>query len=197
MVAPNSGNDDVEITRKEGLSGGAVAGIVIGVVAGLAAIAAAAFLLWRRKQNAEGVDGAGGAAGSKKNMTRNVSVLSKAGLLSRGATTSMGEREQDDAYGNGGNSVRHSMLFGPGVEGVSPTSPLGSSHGESASTTSRRASKPMVYDQRLNPSALFSNSEANGSRISMQDTQDYSRPLGVMNPDPRPSFESRTSNYHA
>lgn len=196
MVAPNSGSDNIQIERKEGLSGGAVAGIVIGVVAGLALLAVAAFLLWRRRKNAENGEAAGAGSDSKKNMTRNVSVLSKAGLLSRGNRPSMGERELDDPYAlNGSNSVRHSMLFGPGAEGVSPTSPLGSSHGESAS--SRRPSKPMVYDQRLNPSALFSNSEANGSRISMQDTQDYSRPLGVTNPDPRPSFESRTSNYRA
>jgi hypothetical protein len=122
-------------------------------------------------------------------MTRNVSVLSKAGLLSRGAQPSMNERDDEQYAATGGNSTRHSMLFGPSTEGVSPISPLGSSHGDSSG--SRRPSKPMVYDQRLNPSALFINSEANGSRISMQDQQDYSRPLGVMNPDPRPSFESR------
>jgi len=193
VVVGNASNDKVDISRSDGLSGGAVAGIVIGVVAGLAILAIAAFLLWRRKKTDETAAAAGG---SKKNMTRNVSVLSKAGLLSRGAQPSMGERDQDDAYtANGSNSVRHSMLFGPGAEGVSPASPLGSSHGESSS--SRRPSKPMVYDQRLNPSVLFSNSEANGSRISMQDTQDYSRPLGIANPDPRPSFESRKSNYRA
>lgn len=194
VVVGNANNDKVQISRQDGLSGGAVAGIVIGVVAGLAILALAAFMLWRRKKNEETAAATGAAPASKKNMTRNVSVLSKAGLLAGGAQTSMAERDQDDAYtANGGNSVRHSMLFGPGAEDVSPTSPLGSSHGESSS--SRRPSKPMVYDQRLNPSVLFSNSEANGSRISMQDTQDYSRPLGIANPDPRPSFESRTSNY--
>lgn len=190
-VVSNAGqNDAVQLSEKDRLSGGAIAGIVIGVLAGLAAIAIAAFLLWRRKRNADEAEAAG--ATDQQNMTRNVSVLSKAGLLSRGAQPSMGETD-DNLVGS--NSGRHSMLFGLGAEGVSPTSPLGSSHGESSS--SRRPSKPMVYDQRLNPSALFSNSEANGSRISMQDTQDYSRPLGIANPDPRPSFESRTSNYRA
>jgi len=100
--------------------------------------------------------------------------------------------------------VRHSMLFGGvagsgigggiggGGGGVSPVSPLGSTHDEHDG--SRRYSRPMVYDQRLNPSALFANAEGNGSRVSMQDQRDYSRPLGVANPDHvRGSFESRVS----
>jgi hypothetical protein len=106
---------------------------------------------------------------------------------------------------NGSHSVRHSMLFasgGHGEGGVQPESPLDSSDGRSGhgigaagvatTTSSRRNSRPLVYDQRLNPSALFANHD-NGSRISMQDQQDYSRPLGVMNPDTRASFESRRS----
>jgi len=112
----------------------------------------------------------------------------------------------DDAGGaalglhtGGQNSVRHSMLFGggggvAGAGGVSPVSPLGSTHDEHDG--SRRYSRPMVYDQRLNPSALFANAEGNGSRVSMQDQRDYSRPLGVANPDVevgRGSFESRVS----
>lgn len=195
VIAPGA-NDNISVQRSDGLSGGAIAGTVVGVLAGVALVAALIFLLCRRKRNNTATETSGTAAGSshgsKKNMTRNVSVLSKAGLLSRGATHSMTERD-DEAYTatTGGNSVRHSMLFGPSGEGVSPVSPLGSSHGE-ASSGGRRPSKPMVYDQRLNPSALFINPESNGSRVSMQDTQDYSRPiLGVTNPDPRPSFESR------
>jgi hypothetical protein len=82
------------------------------------------------------------------------------------------------------------MMFGAGatVEGVSPVSPLGSSQDN---VSSRRHSKPLVYDQRLNPSALFANADANGSRVSIQDQNDYSRPLGVTNPDFRASFDSR------
>lgn len=194
VAAPESNEGGQQpLHRDDGISGGAIAGIVIGVLAALAAIAAAAFLLWRRrKATQESESGVPPSAGSKR-LGRNVSVLSKAGLLT-GARPSMGENNRDDYYGTqptGQNSVRHSMMFGPGMSaGVDPSSPLGSSHG---SDQTRRTSKPMVYDQRLNPSALFANAEANGSRISMQDQQDYSRPLGVMNPDPRPSFESRTS----
>lgn len=96
--------------------------------------------------------------------------------------------ENLDEENTGRNSVRHSMMFGAGatVEGVSPVSPLGSSQ-DNVSAGSRRHSKPLVYDQRLNPSALFANADANGSRVSIQDQHDYSRPLGVINPDFRAS----------
>lgn len=190
IVAPGSKPDNAQFQRKSGLGAGAVAGIVIGVLAGLAVIALGAFLLWRRRRNDGDNEKQGSVAGSKKNMQRNVSVLSKSGLLGGRARPSTAERDWDEPYGMpGSNSNRHSMLFS-GADGISPVSPLDSSH----SGSTRRPSKPMVYDQRLNPSALFANQEANGSRISMQDTQDYSRPLGVMNPDPRASFESRLSH---
>ncbi|KXS95721.1 hypothetical protein AC578_10769 [Pseudocercospora eumusae] len=185
----NQESENLHLHRHDSLSGGAIAGIVIGVLAALALIGVGAFLLWRRKRRQDGEES---GTGNTKNLGRNVSVLSKAGLLARTTGPSMGERDHDDnMYQTGQNSVRHSMMFGPGAaDGVSPVSPLGSSHG---SSHSRRMSKPMVYDQRLNPSALFANQEANGSRISMQDAQDYTRPLGVMNPDVRASFESRVS----
>lgn len=189
IVAPGSHSDQIPLEQQHsGLGSGAIAGIVIGTLAGVALLLAAAFFLWRRKRM--GGDDAENSAsgGSKKSMTRNVSVLSKAGLLARNRP-SMGERDQDDSYyvtpPTGQNSVRHSMLF-TGAEGVSPVSPLDSSHSNDSGKSAR------VYDQRLNPSALFANHE-NGSRISMQDQQDYSRPLGVMNPDPRASFDSRLS----
>ncbi|KAI5362490.1 Putative carbohydrate-binding WSC [Septoria linicola] len=197
VPAPESNEGGQQpLQRNDDLSGGAIAGIVIGVLVGIAAIVAALFFLWRRRKQSQAADNGVPPSAGGKRLGRNVSVLSKAGLLNR-TQPGMGEREHDDPYyvtpATGQNSVRHSMLFGPmGGEAVNPASPLGSSHG---SDQSRRASKPMVYDQRLNPSALFANAEANGSRISMQDQQDYSRPLGVMNPDPRPSFESRISKH--
>lgn len=191
MVAPGSHSDNIQFQRENGLGAGAIAGIVIGALAGVAVIALAAFLLWRRRRNSGDDEKQASSLSGSKNMQRNVSVLSKAGLLGR-TRPSTGDRDYDEPYGmTGNNSVRHSMLFA-GADGISPVSPLDSSH--SGSGGSRRLSKPMVYDQRLNPSALFANQEANGSRISMQDTQDYSRPLGVMNPDPRSSFESRLSH---
>lgn len=190
MVASGSHSDQIPLEQQHhGLGSGAIAGIVIGTLAGVALLAAAAFFLWRRKRS-DGDDTENSSSGSKKSMTRNVSVLSKAGLLAR-SRPSMSERDHDDSFyvtpATGQNSVRHSMLF-TGADGVSPVSPLDSSH----SNDSGKSARAVVYDQRLNPSALFANHE-NGSRISMQDQQDYSRPLGVTNPDPRASFDSRLS----
>jgi len=195
-VNPQSSNEEFQ---RHGLSGGAIAGIVIGVLIALAAFALAAFLLWRRRRNSDAASG-GSRSGPRGSPRRNVSVLSKAGLLGRGANDEMAERDYDEPlYVNTGgksgrNSVRNSMLYGAGGhEGVSPVSPLSGS--QDAGESSRRHSRPMVYDQRLNPSALWA-SHDNGSRVSMQDNADYSRPLegrtlGIANPDPRPSFESR------
>ncbi|KAK5127887.1 hypothetical protein LTR85_005004 [Meristemomyces frigidus] len=198
MVVASSNPDSAQLQRKR-LSGGAIAGIVIGSLLGVAALLFGAFLLWRRrKQNrdAEDADVDAGAGHRPNSPRRTTSVLSKTGLLSRGRPASVTEKDLDDPlYVNthtGNNSVRHSMMFAAGGagEGVSPVSPLGSSH---ENDSERRHSRPLVYDQRLNPSALFMNADGNGSRVSMQDQQDYSRPLGIMNPDPRPSFESRIS----
>ncbi len=173
---------------KSGLSSGVVAGIVIGSLLGLAALLLAAFLLYRRRKRSD----AEAAAGSTR-PKRTTSVLSRTGLLSRGRPQSMAENPFDnpDPYAAGAASVRHSVLFGAGAT-IEPSSPLGGSQ-DNLGAGSRRPSKPLVYDQRLNPSALFANAEANGSRVSMQDQQDYSRPLGVANPDVRPSFDSRIS----
>ena len=175
------------------LSIGAVAGIVVGSLVGLTALLLAAFLLWRRKKNQDSEQTAGATTAPTRRPRRNTSVLSKTGLLSRNRPQSMAETNNDDnLFGTGTNSVRHSMMFGAGatVEGVSPSSPLGGSQ-DNITSSSRRHSKPMVYDQRLNPSALFPNPDANTSRVSIQDQNDYSRPLGVMNPDFRASFDSR------
>ncbi|KAF2767217.1 WSC-domain-containing protein [Teratosphaeria nubilosa] len=191
-LAPDDATNSFTAQRK-GLSRGATAGAVIGSLLGVAALAFGAFLLWRTRQRGHDRERAGSGPLSRS-PRRNTSVLSKTGLLSRGRPASMTEREIDEPiYVNtatGNNSIRQSMLFGSstGTEGVSPVSPLGANQ----DTENRRHSKPMVYDQRLNPSALFANHD-NGSRVSMQDNNDYSRPLGVTNPDPRASFESRTS----
>lgn len=182
--------------QQNGLSGGAIAGIVIGVVAALAILALGAFLLYRRRRQQEqeaAVAAAAAGVSEKLPPKRNTSVLSKSGLLGGGAILDHNDNTNpfDEPANAGTASQRHSMLFGAGAlgtEGVSPVSPLETTN----SGDSRRNSKPMVYDQRLNPSALFA-SHDNGSRVSMQDGADYSRTLGVRNPDPRASWESRVS----
>ena len=58
---------------------------------------------------------------------------------------------------------------------------------ETPASMSRRASIPLVHDQRLNPQALFHLDNTNGSHVSLgsfQDNRDYSRPvLHIANPD--------------
>lgn len=197
-LAPTSDSGDRAPLQRKALSGGAIAGIVIGTLLGVAALILGACLLWRRKKPQTDAEGTprGGDANKPK---RTASVLSHTGLLMRGRAPSVGEKDPDDSPYYANNSVRHSMLFGGGGaaggagagEAVSPVSPLGSSYDRDDGYP-RRYSRPLVYDQRLNPSALFANAEGNASRVSIQDQQDYSRPLGIANPDfARPSFESR------
>nr|OQO31844.1 hypothetical protein B0A51_00850 [Rachicladosporium sp. CCFEE 5018] len=197
--------------ERKSISGGAIAGIVIGVLLLLLLLILAIFFLRRRKrrESISEIDAATAGAGAgvgRRSPRRNVSVLSKVGLLARNNTASRNHQDMsenlfdDNMPATGQNSVRHSMLFNHGgSEGIAPVSPLaaggyassGHSYGQE---NSRRYSRPLVYDQRLNPSALWANAEANGSRVSIQDHADYSRSvggrLGVVNPDTRSSFAS-------
>lgn len=148
------------------MSVGAVAGAVVGSVAGVALLGA--FLIWfffRRRRN-DGDDGdaetvAAGGPTKPNSPRRNVSTLSRTGLLNR----------PEKAYPPTIITTRHSMNGLDDSQGVSPIS-------------ERRNSRPLFYDQRLNPSALMSLD--NGSRNSMtsiQDNRDYTRTLGITNPD--------------
>ncbi|KAK8202240.1 hypothetical protein M8818_005767 [Zalaria obscura] len=112
-------------------------------------------------------------------MARNASVLSKAGLLSSTRAT-----DNEKHFDGHNDSTRQSTLLGTDTATDSPVSPVGGPF-----EVQRRNSRPMVYDQRLNPAAIMQNWQANSSRNSvgtMQDQRDYSRPLGVTNPDPEP-----------
>lgn len=191
IVKPNA---DTSNSRKSGVSAGTIAGAVIGAVVGVALILAGAFFLWRRRRNAAAGPSGTASPGSRRKMERNESVLSKTGLLA-----AAGVGSGAGAGGSGGNDVEKSSYDAPPyintsmnrrqsgmnqTNGPSPTSPIVF---DGDSQLSRRNSRPLVYDQRLNPQAIMSNWEANGSRASvgtMQDQRDYSRPLGVTNPDP-------------
>jgi cell wall integrity and stress response component len=161
-------------TEQKGISGGTVAGAVIGAVAGVALLLAGAFFLWRRKQSEaadpESPRSGSGSGSARRRMERNTSVLSKTGLLSSVGTAADMEKFHDESAA--GHKYHGSESTAP-----IPNSPDGD----------RRNSRPLVYDQRLNPAALMEHWERNGSRASigtMQDQRDYSRPLGVTNPDP-------------
>lgn len=183
VVNPNAETQEAE---RKGVSGGTIAGAVVGSVLGVALLLAGAFFLWRRQRS--GSDAGSTTSSARKKMERNTSVLSKTGLLaSAGAATDL---EKDTYHGPGfinttaaNNNQRHSTMYAAESGGPSPVSPAG----DNGSQRARRDSRPLVFDQRLNPAAIMSSWEANGSRTSigtMHDQRDYSRPLGVMNPDP-------------
>jgi len=184
VVNPNA---HVKPERK-GVNTGAVAGAVVGSVLGVALLLIGAFFLWRRKRSPDtGAEtGSTTASSARRNMERNTSVLSKTGLLSSAGPALDVEKTSYDGPGfiNTGTIKRSSTMFGGSGGGPSPVSPVAY---DDSSQRSRRNSRPLVYDQRLNPNAIMENWGANGSRVSigtMQDQRDYSRPLGVTNPDP-------------
>ncbi|KAI5208623.1 WSC-domain-containing protein [Aureobasidium subglaciale] len=171
----NPGADSQRQIEQKGVSGGTVAGAVVGSVAGVALLLAGAFFLWRRKRSEtpdpESPRSSSGSGSARRRMERNTSVLSKTGLLSSIGNAADAEKFHDD-------SAQGHKYHGSESTAPIPTSPDGDN---------RRNSRPLVYDQRLNPAALMEHWESNGSRASigtMQDQRDYSRPLGVTNPDP-------------
>jgi len=151
-----------------GIAPGYIAAAVIASILGVAFICGSLFWCWRRQKGGE--DNENATSNSPRDMQRNISVHSKAGLLDNKQfppiiTTRFSHHNMDIAVG----------------DGPSPVSPM----------SERRASKPLVYDQRLNPNALMSND--NGSHTSLRtldDHRDYGRMLKVTNPDEPPERQS-------
>lgn len=189
IVNPNA---DAQQTVRKGVSSGALAGAVIGAVVGVVLLLLGAFFLWRRRRsNSPDPEIPKSPRRSPKRMERNTSVLSKTGLLAPSAYAGGdAEKSYDDPpppfMAGVAQRQRNSALFNHGNSvGPSPVSPIGAFDRDAEDD--RRNSRPLVYDQRLNPAALMQNWQHNGSRASvgtMQDQRDYSRPLGVTNPDP-------------
>jgi len=171
---PNYAQEKPTVQR---VSTGAIAGAVVGAVLGVALLLALGFFCLRRRRQT--------STRPSNGINRNASVLSKVGLLSS-ARAADNEKDVDDSTptGNSRNSFLHGSLTD--YDGTPIAAPA-STYETSAQADARRNSKPLLYDQRLNPAALMQNWQANGSRTSvntMQDQRDYSRPLGVTNPDP-------------
>lgn len=184
IAAPGA---DTQNAVRKGVSGGTVAGAVIGAVVGVALIFLGAIFLWRKRHNESNNEDVESPPKprSPQRMERNTSVLSKTGLLAA-AGAGDAEKNYDDPLpyiNTAGHNQRNSMFYGePG--GPSPINAIGFAGSEGLA---RRDSRPLVYDQRLNPAALMHHWENNNSRASigtMHDQRDYSRPLNVTNPDP-------------
>jgi len=160
--------------RKESNNAGVIAGATVGGVLGLVALLGLIFFLFRRRRNDRD--------STHTRMTRNASVLSKAGLLSSAPPHDTEKNFDEQAYSQP-PANRASLLHN--ADDIGPiATPAGVYDG--GSQRSRRDSRPLVYDQRLNPHALMQNYDFNGSHASvntMQDQHDYSRPLGIANPD--------------
>ncbi|KAF2187503.1 hypothetical protein K469DRAFT_114795 [Zopfia rhizophila CBS 207.26] len=149
------------MTRKKGKKknvGAIVGGVVGGVVALIAIVVGVIFFLRRRRRQQDGVDG------DSSNIQRNTSTLSRTGLLK--------EKQQPP-------EIITSMKRGSRHMDSDSITPV--------SMSDRRNSRPMIYDQRLNPSAIMDMDNASrSSLVTMEDNRDYTRTLNIRNPDPDP-----------
>ncbi|KAF2001600.1 hypothetical protein P154DRAFT_574948 [Amniculicola lignicola CBS 123094] len=152
--------------KKKGTPTGAIAGGVVGGILGLALIIGAViFFLRRRRQQQDEQDAQSG-------IQRNTSTMSRSGLL--------GHREKPNPPAIT-TTLNHNSRIGFDHESVSPVS-----------GSDRRNSRPYIFDQRLNPSAIMAmDNTSRGSVASLDDSRDYGRELNVRNPDPDPPEVTR------
>ena len=146
-------------TPKKGVSKGAIAGIVVGSVVGLALIGAVVFLLLsRHKWNKDAEDSEDTATSLPPR--RNTSTLSKTGLL----------KTEKDPYIPPVITTTVNRSSSHGLDTTDSISPI----------SERRNSRPLFYDQRLNPTALMDlDNGSHTSIITIEDNRDYTRTLNV------------------
>jgi len=144
--------------QSRSLSGGAIAGIVIGALAGVALLAALIFFMCFR--------GRRDTQGDRSTLDRNSSVLSKVGLVRKRAN----------------NSAPTSATIpeiSPSMVQRTPTLPV---------FADSRMNPNLGGSWRVNTAGaglgLSHGNDSQGSLGSFQDARDYSRPLEVRNPDP-------------
>lgn len=139
-------------------------GVAGGFVALIAIVGGILFLLWRKRKRQQDQENGGDQSG----ITRNVSTMSRAGLL--GGRTEKSPTPILTKFGS--QRSRNESETG------TPITP-----------SSRRLSQPILVDSRLNPAAVLTFHGANLSRESLgsiDDSRDYGRQLNVRNPDPYP-----------
>lgn len=144
-------------SEKSTLSGGAIAGVVIGVLFGIILLGVGAFLLWRHRRNAAAMDT---ESPNEKIAAGGAGIVGGAGRKSRSASV-MG------LAGSGTKSPNGTALDG---HNITPTSSSGA--GGSGSE--------VPYDPRLDPHSLFARYDqtTGSSRMSvrsLRDDADYSR----------------------
>ncbi|KAF2751260.1 hypothetical protein M011DRAFT_455299 [Sporormia fimetaria CBS 119925] len=143
----------------KGTNAGAIAGGVIGGLVALAAIVGGVvFFLRRRRRQQQPLGEEDGGVGRHTN----------AGLI---------RSEKNTRYPPPiatTNTRRSSRL-------------METESGSPVSGSERRHSRPYIFDQRLNPSAIMiHDNDSRGSVVSLDDGRDYGRTLNVRNPDPDP-----------
>ncbi|KAF1812455.1 hypothetical protein P152DRAFT_363831, partial [Eremomyces bilateralis CBS 781.70] len=142
------------LPAKSARSPGSTAGIVIGAVGGAALlIGIACWAIWRRRRRQEETSD-NEKFQVENRPSRNSSTLKKGGFLSKVYHANQGVPAGSGDSGNSGGENSAS-------NGITPTS-------------ERRLSKPLVYDQRLNPVTLAANNTSRASLNTLQDNQDYS-----------------------
>ncbi|KAK8161707.1 hypothetical protein IWX90DRAFT_278057 [Phyllosticta citrichinensis] len=150
---------------KNSVSGGQVAGAVVGGLAGVALIVGIATWILLRRRNAQNAGRDENGDGNHPPQ-RNVSTLSRTGLLK--------SAERDYSTTLPPINTRHSSNDPSGTETMTPMS-----------ERDRRNSRPVFLDPRLNPYPYHvDNNNSHISIVSIEDNRDYTRTLNVRNPDP-------------
>jgi cell wall integrity and stress response component len=171
--APTLSQNQKKSTPIGAIVGGVLGGLaLLGVIVGLVL-----FFLWKKRKEQREED----ATDAQNGVQRNVSTMSKAGLL-------RGEKQYPQyppqIATTFQSSKRNSRLDFDNTS-ISPIS-----------ASDRRSSRPVIFDQRLNPSAIMIlDNGSRGSLASLDDSHDYGRALNVTNPDPFPrdSIDTRRS----
>lgn len=165
VVSPTSAPSRTD--NEGGSNTGAIVGGAVGGVLGVVAIVGGIlFLLWRRRKQ-QRQDQENGSTGGSAGISRNVSTMSKSGLLGS-------VREKD-----GQHPSPIATNFG------SQRSRYDGESGSPMTGSERRHSQPITVDSRLNPRAVltFHGNDSHESIGTIDDSRDYGRQLNVVNPD--------------